>query len=43
MYVLAVKYETEKGRINRGGWLSSVWWKDLCDILEGEDDNDNCW
>jgi len=33
--VLAAEYGTKRGYVTRGGRLFSVWWKDLCDILEG--------
>jgi hypothetical protein len=29
---LVARYSEEDGRINEGGWLGSVWWKDLRSI-----------
>jgi len=33
---LVAKHQVEGGWVRRGGYMMFVWWKDLCDIVEGK-------
>jgi len=41
--VLMAKYGMEGGRVREWSSLSSIWWKDLCDIVKGGGGVAACW